>query len=73
MSSGYRRREEETVMGRRGTRERLNVGFVKGSLLLATLIGLMADSWTVFFIALVIALGCNVYAREIRFGSKDKS
>jgi hypothetical protein len=56
----------------RGTRERLNAGFIQGSVLLATLIGLLFGSWTVFFITLVVALGCNVYAREIRFGGKGQ-
>jgi len=59
-------------MRKRETRERLNVAFIKGSLLLAALVGLMADSWGVFFIALVVALGWNVYAREIRFGGKGR-
>jgi hypothetical protein len=56
----------------KGTRERLNRGFFQGSLLLACFVGALADSWTVFFIALIVALGCNLYAREIRFGRKGK-
>jgi hypothetical protein len=56
----------------RGTRERLNVGFFNGSLLLATLIGVLAESWAAFFVTLVIAVACNLNSKEIRFGGKGK-
>jgi hypothetical protein len=55
-------------MANRGTRERLNVAFIKGSLLFATLVGFLFSSVTAFFIALGAALCCNLCAREIRFG-----
>jgi len=57
----------------RGTRERLNAGFLQGSLLLATLIGLLFGSWTVFFIALVVALVGNVCAGEIRSAARTSA
>jgi len=54
------------------TRERLNWGFFQGSLLLACLVGAVADSWLAFAITLAIALGLNIVAREIRFGPSKK-
>ena len=49
------------------TRERLNVAFFYGSLLLAAVAGGLTQSWAVFFIALVVLLVGNVMANEIRF------
>jgi hypothetical protein len=52
------------------TRERLNRGFFQGSLLLACFVGAVADSWLAFGVTLVIALGLNIVAREIRFDQR---
>jgi hypothetical protein len=49
------------------TRDRLNKSFFGGSLWLATLAGVITQSWIVFVIALVIGLAINVLSREIRF------
>jgi hypothetical protein len=48
------------------TRDRLNVAFAAGSFVLAGFVGVMASSWTVFFIVLGITLVANVLHREIR-------
>lgn len=50
----------------KGTRQRLNWGFFQGSVLLACLVGVVADSWLAFGIALVAAVGINIYFKEIR-------
>lgn len=51
-----------------GARQKLNQSFFTGSLILATLIGWLAESWWVFFVALLILVGLNLCAREIRPG-----
>jgi hypothetical protein len=48
-------------------RERLNVAFVRGSVLLATLFSVLSGSWTVFLLVLGVALVLNLWAHEIRF------
>jgi hypothetical protein len=50
-----------------GTRQRLNLAFASGSLVLAALVGVLTSSWAVFFIVLGLALAANVpLQREIR-------
>jgi hypothetical protein len=47
-------------------RHKLNVSYLNGSLLIATLFGAVAESWTVFLLALAITAGCGFYSGEIR-------
>jgi hypothetical protein len=47
-------------------RHKLNGAYFKGSLLFAALFGWVAESWTVFWIALAVTLGCCLYSGEIR-------
>jgi hypothetical protein len=47
-------------------RTRLNQAYFNGSLLIAALLGLLAQSWPLFFLALVMLLASNLYLREIR-------
>jgi len=55
------------------TRERLNVAFVQGSVVLAGLIGMLLHSWGAFFIALAIALCQNLWSNEIRLRRRKKT
>jgi len=55
------------------TRERLNVGFVQGSVVLAGFIGMPFESWWAFFIALAIALCHNLWSNEIRLQRRKKT
>jgi len=55
------------------TRERLNVAFVQGSVVLAGLIGMLLQSWGAFFIALAIALCQNLWSNEIRLRRRKKT
>jgi hypothetical protein len=48
------------------TRERLNRGYLGGSLILATLIGVLAQSLGVFGFVFVVLVCLNLYNREIR-------
>jgi hypothetical protein len=47
-------------------RHKLNEAYGAGALVIAGIIGLMAQSWTVFIIAAVIALGLGVIGGSIR-------
>jgi hypothetical protein len=49
-----------------GAREKLNRSYFNGSLMLAGFLGLLMQSWLVFFLALFILLCTNVYLNEIR-------
>ena len=49
-----------------GAREKLNVAYLNGSLVLAAVVGVLAQSWSAFFITLTVLLGFNLYQHEIR-------
>jgi hypothetical protein len=49
-----------------GAREKLNAAYLIGSLFLATVVGVLAQSWPVFFVTSIILLGLNLYLHEIR-------
>jgi hypothetical protein len=47
-------------------RQKLNVAYLNGSLLVSALFGLIAGSWAVFWVALAVTIGCGVYGGELR-------
>ena len=53
-------------------RQKLNVGFMTGSLLMATAFGAMAESWLVFVIVLIVLVAFNIYQGDIRPGKDPK-
>ena len=53
-------------------RQKLNASYFNGSLLLAAAIGGLAQSWPVFFLALRVLLGFNLYLNEIRPAGRDR-
>ena len=53
-------------------RQKLNVGFMTGSLLMATAFGAMAESWLVFVIVLIVLVVFNIYQGDIRPGKDSK-
>lgn len=52
-------------------RKKLNAGYFNGSVFVAALIGWLAQSWTVFFLALAILLVLNMYQGQIRPQRRD--
>ena len=53
-------------------RQKLNVAFLNGSLLLAAVAGIASGSGLVFVVALVILLACNLLLDQIRFRKRDR-
>lgn len=51
-------------------RTKLNIAFFNGALLASGVVGGIAGSWAVFFVALGVSTGIAVYARDIRMRSK---
>lgn len=54
-----------------GAREKLNLGYFSGSLLLAAAVGGLAQSWIALFVSLAILLAMNVSANEIRLWKRN--
>jgi hypothetical protein len=49
-----------------GARQKLNSAAIMGSLLLASGLGCLSNSWLVFIVAALILLGLSCYSGEIR-------
>jgi hypothetical protein len=49
-----------------GARQKLNQSYFNGSLVIAALVGLVAQSWPLFFLALAVLLASNLCCGEIR-------
>jgi hypothetical protein len=47
-------------------RRRLNISYLNGSLLFAGIIGVGAQSWAVFLVALAVLIATGVYCGDIR-------
>ena len=56
--------EEEVV----GARQKLNSGFITGSLVLAVLVGLATGSWAAFLATAAVLLALSLYSGDIRPG-----
>ncbi len=47
-------------------RHKLNQGYIQGALVVASVIGVACESWTVFLIAATILVGLSLHSGEIR-------
>jgi len=54
-----------------GARHKLNIAYLNGALIVAALVGGLADSWIVFLITAGIGVVLSLAAGEIRFGRRD--
>jgi len=52
-----------------GAREKLNQAYVNGAIVVAAVVGLIGQSWTMFWIAVAYAVASNVYGGGIRLQS----
>jgi hypothetical protein len=55
-----------------GARQKLNAAYFQGSVIVAGIAGLIAETGLVFFLVLVVLVGANVYAGEIRPTQRGK-
>jgi hypothetical protein len=53
-----------------GARDKLNVSYVNGSLLIAAVVGVVTGSWLIFGLAAAVLVAGNVMAGDIRPGSR---
>lgn len=53
-------------------RHKLNCAYFIGSVLCAGATGLVLQSWSVFFLALLLLVGSNLYLGEIRPGGRQR-
>lgn len=53
-----------------GARQKLNKAFFNGSLLVAAFVGILADSWLVFGLTLLVMLALSLHSGEIRTSKK---
>ena len=53
-----------------GARQKLNQAYFNGAAVVAAGIGLLTESWTVFWIALVALLALSLHGGEIRPGRR---
>jgi hypothetical protein len=51
-------------------RRKLNLAFLNGSLIIAAVLGLLFESWTIFALALAALVVGNLVAGEIRPGKR---
>ena len=49
-----------------GAREKLNQAYLNGAVVLGAVIGLVGQSWTLFWLAAAYVIGSNIYAGGIR-------
>lgn len=55
-----------------GARQKLNQAHLNGALVIAAVVGVMTQSWAVFWIAALIAAGSGFCGGGIRLRGRDK-
>jgi hypothetical protein len=51
-----------------GARQKLNIAFINGALLIGAVAGLVFKSWAVFVVAAVVLIGGAIYCGDVRPG-----
>ena len=54
-----------------GARQKLNVAYFNGCLLVSGLVGLVGQSWTLFWLALIVSFALCCHSGEIRHRSSS--
>jgi hypothetical protein len=56
-----------------GARQKLNAAYLNSCLFVATLVGLIAESWALFWLVLVVSVGACCHSGDIRHrpGGRD--
>jgi len=55
-----------------GARQKLNQAYLNGTIVVATLIGILAQSWAVFWLALALGIASSFFGGEIRTNGRPK-
>jgi len=55
-----------------GARQKLNQAHLNGALVIAAVIGVATQSWTVFLIAALLAAGSSLHTGDIRLRGRGK-
>jgi hypothetical protein len=55
-----------------GARQKLNVAYAEGGLIVAVVFGLLAGSWTVFVVALAVLIGGGLGAGTLRLRGRGR-
>ena len=53
-------------------RSKLNVAYFNGALFVSAVVGWLAQSWAVFWVALAVVLGCGLSSGEIRLSRRAR-
>lgn len=53
-----------------GARQKLNQAYLNGALVIAAVVGIATQSWSVFWLAVIFVVGSALYAGEIRPNSR---
>lgn len=55
-----------------GARQKLNQAYLNGALIIAAVLGVATQSWTVFWIVTLIAVGSSMHSGEIRLHGRNR-
>ena len=55
-----------------GARQKLNMAYLEGGLILAAAFGVLAQSWAVFWVTLAVLIGGGLHAGTIRPGGRSR-
>jgi hypothetical protein len=55
-----------------GARQKLNQAYVNGALIVAAVVGVATQSWTVFWLAATFVVVSSLYSGEIRLGGRRR-
>jgi hypothetical protein len=88
LRQGWTRLPAATVTGRRfffrigpdqpaeevrmGARDKLNQAYINGAMITGTVLGIVAESWSIFWIAVIYCLASSIHVGEIRFTGRGR-
>jgi hypothetical protein len=57
---------------RMGSRHKLNHAYINGAMITGTVLGIVAESWSIFWIAVIYCLASSIHVGEIRFTGRGR-
>jgi hypothetical protein len=55
-----------------GARDKLNQAYINGAMIAGTVLGIVTESWSIFWIAVIYCLASSIYTSEIRFVGRGR-